>query len=81
VVGELARAVNDKEADLEALAFDPALVREVWKLQDGAPSPPPPPRKFLAELIRTGEAPEKIVERKASPRCPTPSSSRPWWMR
>ena len=35
VVGELARAVNEKEADLGALKFDPALVRDVWKLQDG----------------------------------------------
>ncbi len=64
VVGELARAVNDKEADLDALAFDPALVREVWKLQDGGAISSTAAKEVLAELIRTGEAPQKIVERK-----------------
>ena len=64
MVGELARAVNDKEADLGALAFDPALVREVWKLQDGGAISSTAAKEVLAELIRTGEAPQKIVERK-----------------
>jgi aspartyl-tRNA(Asn)/glutamyl-tRNA(Gln) amidotransferase subunit B len=64
VVGELARALNDKEADLSALKFDPALVREVWKLQDAGTVSSTAAREVLAELIRTGEPPEKIVERK-----------------
>src|SRR5437868_1988089 len=64
VVGELARAVNEKEADLGALKFDPALVREVWKLQDGGSISSTAAREVLAELIRTGEAPQRIVERK-----------------
>jgi aspartyl-tRNA(Asn)/glutamyl-tRNA(Gln) amidotransferase subunit B len=64
VVGELARALNDKEADLSALKFDPALVREVWKLQDAGTISSTAAREVLAELIRTGEPPEKIVERK-----------------
>jgi aspartyl-tRNA(Asn)/glutamyl-tRNA(Gln) amidotransferase subunit B len=64
VVGELARALNDKEADLSALKFDPALVRGVWKLQDAGTVSSTAAREVLAELIRTGEPPEKIVERK-----------------
>src|SRR5205823_5133110 len=64
VVGELARAINEKEADPGALRFDPALVREVWKLQDGGSISSTAAKEVLAELIRTGEAPERIVERK-----------------
>ena len=64
VVGELARAVNEKEADLGALKFDPALVAEVWKLQDGGTISSTAAKEVLAELIRTGEAPQRIVERK-----------------
>ena len=64
VVGELLRAVNEKEADLEALKFDPALVREVWKLQDANAISSTAAKDVLAELIRTGDAPEKIVARK-----------------
>jgi len=64
VVGELARAVNEKEADLGALKFDPALVREVWKLQDGGSISSTAAKEVLADLIRTGEAPQRIVERK-----------------
>jgi len=56
--------VNDKEADLDVLAFDPALVREVWKLQDGGAISSTAAKEVLAELIRSGEAPQKIVERK-----------------
>jgi aspartyl-tRNA(Asn)/glutamyl-tRNA(Gln) amidotransferase subunit B len=64
VVGELARAVNEKEADLARLRFDPALVREVWKLQDSGAISSTAAKDVLAELIRTGEAPSRIVERK-----------------
>src|SRR5437870_3846933 len=64
VVGELARAVNENEADLGALKFDPALVPAVWKLQDSGAISSTAAKEVLAELIRTGEAPEKIVERK-----------------
>jgi aspartyl-tRNA(Asn)/glutamyl-tRNA(Gln) amidotransferase subunit B len=64
VVGELARAVNEKEANLDALKFDPALVREVWKLQDAGVISSTAAKEVLSELIRSGEAPEKIVERK-----------------
>ncbi|HZR08260.1 MAG TPA: Asp-tRNA(Asn)/Glu-tRNA(Gln) amidotransferase subunit GatB [Myxococcales bacterium] len=64
VVGELARAVNDREADLAALKFDPALVREVWSLQDSGAISSTAAKDVLAELIRTGEPPSRIVERK-----------------
>jgi len=64
VVGELLRALNDKEADLGALRFDPALVREVWKLQDAKAISSTAAKEVLAELIRTGEAPQAIVDRK-----------------
>ena len=64
VVGELSRALNDGEADLSALKFDPALVREVFRLQDGGAISSTAAREVLAELIRSGDHPEKIVERK-----------------
>ena len=64
VVGELARALNDGEADLGALKFDPALVREVFRLQDAGTISSTAAREVLGELIRTGEAPVAIVERK-----------------
>jgi aspartyl-tRNA(Asn)/glutamyl-tRNA(Gln) amidotransferase subunit B len=64
VVGELSRAVNDKEADLDRLRFDPAQVREVWKLQDAGTLSSTAAREVLAELIRTGKPPQKIVEEK-----------------
>jgi aspartyl-tRNA(Asn)/glutamyl-tRNA(Gln) amidotransferase subunit B len=64
VLGELARAVNEKEADLSALRFDPTLVREVWKLQDAGSISSTAAREVLAELIRTGRAPQEIVEEK-----------------
>ena len=64
VVGELARAVNEGEAELGALKFEPALVREVWKLQDAGDVSSTAAKEVLAELIRTGEAPASIVERK-----------------
>ncbi len=64
VVGELARAVNENEADLDKLKFDPALVREVWKLQDAGSISSTAAKEVLAELIRSGDAPQRIVERK-----------------
>jgi aspartyl-tRNA(Asn)/glutamyl-tRNA(Gln) amidotransferase subunit B len=64
VVGELARALNEKEADLGALQFDPRAVTEVWKLQDTGVISSTAAREVLAELIRTGETPQRIVERK-----------------
>jgi aspartyl-tRNA(Asn)/glutamyl-tRNA(Gln) amidotransferase subunit B len=64
VVGELARAVNERETELGALKFEPALVREVWKLQDAGDISSTAAKEVLAELIRTGEAPGSIVERK-----------------
>jgi aspartyl-tRNA(Asn)/glutamyl-tRNA(Gln) amidotransferase subunit B len=64
VVGELARAINEKETDLDALKFDPALVREVWQLQDIGAISSTAAKEVLSELIRSGEAPRKIVERK-----------------
>jgi aspartyl-tRNA(Asn)/glutamyl-tRNA(Gln) amidotransferase subunit B len=63
VVGELARAVNENEADLGELKFDPALVREVWKLQDAGTISSTAAKEVLAELIRSGDAPQRIVER------------------
>jgi aspartyl-tRNA(Asn)/glutamyl-tRNA(Gln) amidotransferase subunit B len=64
VVGELARAVNENEADLDQLKFDPALVREVWKLQDAGTISSTAAKEVLSELIRSGDAPQRIVERK-----------------
>src|SRR4051812_18534143 len=64
VVGELLRAVNEKEADPGALRFDPALVREVFRLQDAGTISSTAAREVLAELIRTGKAPQTIVEEK-----------------
>ncbi|HEX4381862.1 MAG TPA: Asp-tRNA(Asn)/Glu-tRNA(Gln) amidotransferase subunit GatB [Myxococcales bacterium] len=64
IVGELSRALNDKEADLEKLRFEPAQVQEVWKLQDAGTISSTAAREVLAELIRTGKAPQKIVDEK-----------------
>jgi aspartyl-tRNA(Asn)/glutamyl-tRNA(Gln) amidotransferase subunit B len=64
VVGELARAVNEKEADLAALKFDPAQVAEVWKLQDAGTLSSTAAREVLAELIRSGKPPARIVQEK-----------------
>jgi aspartyl-tRNA(Asn)/glutamyl-tRNA(Gln) amidotransferase subunit B len=64
IVGELSRALNDKEADLEKLRFEPAQVQEVWKLQDAGTISSTAAREVLAELIRTGKSPQKIVDEK-----------------
>jgi aspartyl-tRNA(Asn)/glutamyl-tRNA(Gln) amidotransferase subunit B len=64
IVGELSRALNDKEADLGALRFEPAQVQEVWKLQDAGTISSTAAREVLAELIRTGKPPQKIVDEK-----------------
>jgi aspartyl-tRNA(Asn)/glutamyl-tRNA(Gln) amidotransferase subunit B len=64
VVGELARAVNEKEADLNALKFEPAQVPAVWKLQDEGAISSTVAREVFAELIRTGKQPSQIVAEK-----------------
>jgi aspartyl-tRNA(Asn)/glutamyl-tRNA(Gln) amidotransferase subunit B len=64
VVGELARAVNEKEADLGALKFDPLLVLEVFRLQDSGAISSTAAKEVLAELIRSGKAPQQIVQEK-----------------
>jgi aspartyl-tRNA(Asn)/glutamyl-tRNA(Gln) amidotransferase subunit B len=64
IVGELSRALNDKEADLDKLRFEPSQVTEVWKLQDAGTISSTAAREVLAELIRTGKSPQKIVEEK-----------------
>jgi aspartyl-tRNA(Asn)/glutamyl-tRNA(Gln) amidotransferase subunit B len=64
IVGELSRALNDKEADLDKLRFEPSQVTEVWKLQDAGAISSTAAREVLAELIRTGKSPQKIVEEK-----------------
>ena len=64
VVSELLRAVNEKEADLGALKFEPALVREVFGLQDSGAISSTAAKDVLAELIRTGKAPQQIVQEK-----------------
>jgi aspartyl-tRNA(Asn)/glutamyl-tRNA(Gln) amidotransferase subunit B len=64
VVGELARALNEKEADLARLRFDPAQVAEVWKLQDDGAISSTAAREVLAELIRSGKPPGQIVSEK-----------------
>ena len=64
VVGELSRALNENEADLRALKFDPAQVQEVWKLQDAGAISSTAAKEVLAELIRSGRAPQQIVQEK-----------------
>ncbi len=64
VVGELARALNEKEADLHALKFDPSLVLEVFSLQDSGAISSTAAKEVLAELIRTGKSPQQIVQEK-----------------
>ncbi len=64
VVGELARAVNEKEADLGTLKFDPLLVLEVFRLQDSGAISSTAAKEVLAELIRSGKAPQQIVQEK-----------------
>jgi aspartyl-tRNA(Asn)/glutamyl-tRNA(Gln) amidotransferase subunit B len=64
IVGELARALNEKEADLARLRFDPAQVAEVWKLQDDGAISSTAAREVLAELIRSGKPPAQIVSEK-----------------
>ena len=64
IVGELARALNEKEADLARLRFDPAQVAEVWKLQDDGAISSTAAREVLAELIRSGKPPAHIVSEK-----------------
>ena len=39
-------------------------MREVWKLQDGGTISSTAAKEVLAELIRSGDAPQRIVERK-----------------
>jgi aspartyl-tRNA(Asn)/glutamyl-tRNA(Gln) amidotransferase subunit B len=62
IVGELSRALNDGEARLDALAFDPAQVAEAWALQDQGIISSTGAREVLSALIRTGEKPAHIVE-------------------
>jgi aspartyl-tRNA(Asn)/glutamyl-tRNA(Gln) amidotransferase subunit B len=64
VVGELARAINEKEADLNTLKFDPAQVAEVWRLQDAGGISSTAAREVLSELIRSGKPPAQIVSEK-----------------
>jgi aspartyl-tRNA(Asn)/glutamyl-tRNA(Gln) amidotransferase subunit B len=64
VVGELSRALNDREADLANLRFDPTQVQEVWKLQDDGTLSSTAAREVVAELIRSGKSPRQIVEEK-----------------
>ena len=62
IVGELSRALNDGEADLDALAFKPAQVAEAWALQDAGTISSTAAKEVLAALIRTGQAPARIVQ-------------------
>jgi aspartyl-tRNA(Asn)/glutamyl-tRNA(Gln) amidotransferase subunit B len=64
VVGDLGRALNEHEADLGALKFQPAQVAEVWKLQDSGAISSTAAREVLAELIKTGKPPAQIVQEK-----------------
>jgi aspartyl-tRNA(Asn)/glutamyl-tRNA(Gln) amidotransferase subunit B len=59
---EVRRALNDGEARLDALAFDPAQVAEAWALQDQGIISSTGAREVLSALIRTGEKPAHIVE-------------------
>jgi aspartyl-tRNA(Asn)/glutamyl-tRNA(Gln) amidotransferase subunit B len=64
IVGDLGRALNEHEADLGALKFQPAQVAEVWKLQDSGAISSTAAREVLAELIKTGKPPAQIVQEK-----------------
>ena len=64
VVGELSRAVNEGAASLGSLRFDPAQVREIWKLQDDGVISSTGAREVLAALIRTGTPPAQLVQEK-----------------
>ena len=62
VVGELSRALNDGAVTLDALAFEPAQVAEVWALQDGGTLSSTGAKEVLAELVRSGKPPAQIVQ-------------------
>ncbi len=61
IVGELSRALNDREVNLDALAFEPAQVAEAWALQDAGTISSTGLKEVLAELIRTGKPPAQTV--------------------
>ena len=61
LTGELARAVNEKQVDLARLQFDPALVAEVWALQDAGTISSTAAREVFSELVRSGKPPAQIV--------------------
>jgi aspartyl-tRNA(Asn)/glutamyl-tRNA(Gln) amidotransferase subunit B len=60
IVGELARAMNEGVE----LRFKPEQVPEVWQLQDSGALSSTAAREVLAELIRTGKPPARIVSEK-----------------
>ncbi len=62
IVGEWSRALNDGEVSLDALAFDPAQVAEVWALQDAGTISSTAAKEVLSALIRTGTPPAEIVQ-------------------
>jgi aspartyl-tRNA(Asn)/glutamyl-tRNA(Gln) amidotransferase subunit B len=64
LIGELARAINEKQADLDKLRFQPTQVAEVWKLQDAGTISSTAAKEVLAELIRSGKPPSQIVGEK-----------------
>jgi aspartyl-tRNA(Asn)/glutamyl-tRNA(Gln) amidotransferase subunit B len=63
-LGEVARAVNEHSVSYTALPFAGRQLDEVFGLQDSGVISSTAAREVLAELIRTGKAPQKIVEEK-----------------
>jgi aspartyl-tRNA(Asn)/glutamyl-tRNA(Gln) amidotransferase subunit B len=63
-VGELARVLNEKLATLETLKFTPAQLAALLKLVDAATINSNTAKDVFAEMVATGEDPQKVVERK-----------------
>ena len=64
LLGELARALNEKAVDLAAPRFSAAQVAQVWALQQKGAISSTAAKAVLFELLRTGQDPEAIVAAK-----------------
>jgi aspartyl-tRNA(Asn)/glutamyl-tRNA(Gln) amidotransferase subunit B len=64
VTGEVARLLNEGALDLAAAPFQPAQIAEVFRLQDAGTLSSTAAKEVLAEVLRTGKAPRRIVEEK-----------------
>jgi aspartyl-tRNA(Asn)/glutamyl-tRNA(Gln) amidotransferase subunit B len=64
IVGEVARAVNEGEVDLDAPKFSAQQIAEVYKLQDAGTLSSTAAKEVLAEVLRSGKEPAQIVGEK-----------------